>query len=63
MRIRVTRPFKVRRVLAMGRAVHSYPVGDYEVGPDSPEDVARDAIKRGDAKRLRGKGQRQTKVA
>jgi hypothetical protein len=47
----------------MGDAVHTYVPGDYEVGPDIPEDVARDAIKRGDAKRLPKKGQRETKVA
>lgn len=47
----------------MGHAVHRYPIGDYTVGPDIPEDVARDAIKRKDARKLGGKGEREIKVA
>lgn len=46
----------------MGRAVHRYDKGDYEIGIDIPEEVARDAIKRGDAKRIPIRT-RETKVA
>lgn len=61
MRVRVTKAIKVRRTLPNGSAVHIYWLGDYEVGIDMPQEVARDAIKRGQAKRIRKKGERETK--
>lgn len=59
--IRIVKAVKVRRSLPNGTAVHTYWPGDYSIGVDIPEDIALDAIKRGAAKRIRGKGERETK--
>lgn len=63
MKVRVIKTIKVSRDLYNGRATFFFKPGDYEVPGEIPEDVARAAIQRGDAKRLRTKGQRETKVA
>lgn len=63
MRIRVTRKLTARRILGNGTSVLSFKPGDYEVGPEIPQDVANDAIERGDAVELPVKGQRETKPA
>jgi len=63
MKVRLTKAVKVRRRLGYGDAVQSYGPGDLEVGPDIPEGVASDLIERGIAKRIRAKGERETKRA
>jgi hypothetical protein len=61
MRIRLTRSVTVRRTLPYGSAVHTYPAGDYNVGPEIPLDVARDALADKHAVKLPIKGERETK--
>ncbi len=63
MRIRLKKLVRVRRSLAMGSALHTYPAGDYEVGVDIPSDVAEDLLNAKRATRIKAKGERETKLA
>jgi hypothetical protein len=62
VRIRLREAIKVRRSLPNGSAVHHYPKGDYEVGPEIPSDIAENALRTKQAIRLPVKGERETKT-
>lgn len=61
MKIRLKQSVTVRRSLPYGSAVHTYKAGDYEVGPEIPLDIARDALQDNIAVKLPIKGERETK--
>lgn len=67
MRVRLTEAVSGRKVLSLssmrGSLPPTYDPGDYTVGDDIPEDIARDAIFDGKAIRIPEAGERETKLA